>query len=49
MAALLALFQTFPNSGSFSASFSKESFGGFVGFQRLASLQTPKPKSRSWR
>jgi hypothetical protein len=42
MAALLALFQAFSNSGSFSASFSKESFGGFVGFQRLASLQTPK-------
>jgi hypothetical protein len=42
MAALLGLFQAFLNSGSFSASFSKESFGGFVRFQRLAGLKTPK-------
>jgi hypothetical protein len=40
MARLLAFFQAFPKSGSFSPSFSKESFGGFVGFQGVASHQT---------
>jgi hypothetical protein len=34
--------QAFPNFGLFPPSFSKESFGGFVGFQWLASLQPHK-------
>jgi len=36
----LAFFQAFPNLGLFSPSFSKESFGGFVGFQGVASFLT---------
>jgi hypothetical protein len=31
-----SFFQGFPNPSHFSPSFSKESFGGFVGFQRVA-------------
>jgi hypothetical protein len=36
----LGFFQAFPNLGLFSPSFSKESFGGFLGFQGVASLLT---------
>src|SRR5271167_1550168 len=34
--------QAFPNLGCFSPSFSKESFGRFVGFQWIARLPNPK-------
>jgi hypothetical protein len=36
----LGFFQAFPNPGSLSPSFSKEGFGGFVGFQGVASVPT---------
>jgi hypothetical protein len=34
--------QAFPNLGCFCPSFSKESFGRFVGFQGVARLPNPK-------
>ncbi len=37
--------QTFPNLGRVSPSFSKDSFGGFVGFQWVASLPNQKDPS----
>jgi len=46
MAGLQTLLQAFPNLGLFSPSFSKESFGGFVGFQRVTrvkNLKSPLP------
>ena len=39
---LQAFGQAFPNLSCFSPSFSKDSFGGFVGFQGLARLPNPK-------
>ena len=39
---LQAFLQAFPNLGCFSTSFSKESFGRFVGFQWVARLPNPK-------
>jgi hypothetical protein len=36
------LLQAFPKLGCFSPSISKESFGGFVGFQGLAIDPNPK-------
>jgi hypothetical protein len=42
VAGLLAFLQAFPNLACFAPSFSKQSFGGFVGFQGVASLQNPK-------
>ena len=39
---LQAFLQAFPNLGCFSPSFSKESFGRFVGFQWVARLPNPK-------
>ena len=42
VAALQAFLQAFPKLGCFSPSFSKESFGRFVGFQWVASLPNPK-------
>jgi hypothetical protein len=42
MAGHLAFLQAFPNLACFAPSFSKQSFGGFVGFQGVASLQNPK-------
>ena len=41
---LQTFLQTFPNLTCFSPSFSKESFGGFVEFQRVT--RVPNPKSR---
>jgi hypothetical protein len=42
VAARRAFLQAFPKLGCFSPSFSKESFGRFVGFQWVASLPNPK-------
>src|SRR5271163_4514176 len=42
MAGLQTLLQAFPNLGRFSPSFSKESFGGFVGFQRVTRVKNLK-------
>jgi hypothetical protein len=42
MARLLAFVQAFPNLGCFAPSFSKQIFGGFVGFQWVASLKNLK-------
>jgi hypothetical protein len=41
---LQAFLQAFPNLGLFSASFSKESFGGFVGFQWVTKIKNQKAK-----
>jgi hypothetical protein len=37
--------QAFPNLGHFSPSFSKQSFGGFVGFQWVARVSKRKTES----
>src|ERR1700722_12973438 len=42
MAGHPAFLQAFPNLACFAPSFSKQSLGGFVGFQRVASLKNPK-------
>jgi hypothetical protein len=43
-------FQTFPNFRLFSPSFSKESFGGFVGIQGVAvELQTERARFQIFR
>ena len=39
---LQTFLQTFPNLACFSPSFSKESFGGFVEFQRVTRVPNPK-------
>ena len=39
---LQAFLQAFPNLGCFSPSLSKESFGGFVGFQRVTRMKNHK-------
>ena len=48
MAGLLALFQAFPKLACFSTSFSKQSFGGFVRFQGVASLQNPSARTSNF-
>jgi hypothetical protein len=45
MAGRLAFLQAFPNLACFCPSFSKQIFGGFVRFQRVASLKNPKCRS----
>jgi hypothetical protein len=42
VAGLLAVFQAFPKPACFCPSFSKDSFGRFVGFQGVASLKNLK-------
>jgi hypothetical protein len=42
VAGLLAIFQAFPKPACFCPSFSKDSFGRFLGFQGVASLKNPK-------
>jgi hypothetical protein len=44
-AAFQAFLQAFPNLGCFAPSFSKDSFGRSVGFQRVTSLQAPNDDS----
>ena len=45
MAGHLAFLQAFPNLACFSPSFSKQSFGGFVGFQGVTRVPSKRGKS----